>query len=183
MTEKPDNTEEAVAWQWRWEGQSKWNFLDYLPRPDADESEPLFPLSSLETRDARIAVAEAENVKLRALAEESIRLMTKYAREAGEATGKLETSELAGVVDDWKARALKAEARLAEAVGALEKAEQFIVNGIETGHVRLPETSIDPAHETLPAIRKALSSVSASPAEAGLDGQAAKVGASQGGLS
>ena len=110
-------------------------------------------LSSLETRDARIAVAEAENVKLRALAEESIRLMTKYAREAGEATGKLETSELAGVVDDWKARALKAEARLAEAVGALRE-----VLSIWDQWGSLDSTDPDD-RDAMEAARQALSSV------------------------
>lgn len=39
---------------------------------------------------------------------------------------------------------------------ALQKAEQFIVNGVEFGFIRMPETASDPAHETLPAIRAAL---------------------------
>lgn len=81
---------------------------------------------ALTSRDERIAVAEAENAKLRALSEEAIRLMTKYAREAGEATGKLETSELAGIVDDWKARALRAEALLKEAEAVLRRTYDHI---------------------------------------------------------
>ena len=39
---------------------------------------------------------------------------------------------------------------------ALERAEQFIVNGTELGFIRMPETAFDPAHFTLPAIRQAL---------------------------
>lgn len=116
MTEKPDNTEEAVAWQWRWEGQSKWNFLDYLPRPDADESEPLFPLSSLETRDARIADLLAANNR-------------------------------------YLERARTAEARLAEAVGALRE-----VLSIWDQWGSLDSTDPDD-RDAMEAARQALSSV------------------------
>lgn len=41
-------------------------------------------------------------------------------------------------------------------VAALRRAEQFIVNGIEFGAIRMPSGEDDPAHETLPAIRAAL---------------------------
>lgn len=40
--------------------------------------------------------------------------------------------------------------------GALRVAERFIVNGVELGFIRMPETATDPAHETLPTIRQAL---------------------------
>lgn len=40
---------------------------------------------------------------------------------------------------------------------ALRKAEQFIVNGVELGFIRMPDPGTpDPAHDTLPAIRAAL---------------------------
>jgi hypothetical protein len=40
---------------------------------------------------------------------------------------------------------------------ALKRAEQFIVNGVELGVIRMPDADCpDPAHETLPAIRAAL---------------------------
>lgn len=40
---------------------------------------------------------------------------------------------------------------------ALRKAEEFIVNGIEFGFIRMPDASTpDSAHATLPAIRVAL---------------------------
>lgn len=43
---------------------------------------------------------------------------------------------------------------------ALERAEQFIENGVELGFIRLPDADVnDPAHDTLPAIRKALRSL------------------------
>jgi hypothetical protein len=42
-------------------------------------------------------------------------------------------------------------------LAALEKAEQFIVNGVELGFIRLPDPGTpDPAHDTLPAIRAAI---------------------------
>lgn len=56
--------------------------------------------------------------------DEAIRECSKWAREAGEAIGKLETSELAGVVDGWRERAEKAEAgrdAYAEALGECNK--------------------------------------------------------------
>lgn len=40
---------------------------------------------------------------------------------------------------------------------ALEQAQQFIENGVESGYIRMPDQSLpDPAHKTLPAIRQAL---------------------------
>lgn len=42
----------------------------------------------------------------------AIRLMSDYARLAGEATGKLEMSEAAGIVDGWRERAERAESSL-----------------------------------------------------------------------
>jgi uncharacterized coiled-coil DUF342 family protein len=57
--------------------------------------------------------------------DEAIKLVTQYAREAGEATGRLEMSEAAGIVDGWRERAQAAEARataLEERVRELEGA-------------------------------------------------------------
>jgi hypothetical protein len=43
-------------------------------------------------------------------------------------------------------------------LAALKKAEQFIVNGVELGFIRMPDLGTpDPAHDTLPAIRAAIS--------------------------
>lgn len=49
---------------------------------------------------------------------------------------------------------------LAEATGALEKAQQFIVNGVEMGFIQMPEADTpDPAHYTLPLIGTTLSNI------------------------
>lgn len=46
------------------------------------------------------------------------------------------------------------------AVKALEKAKQFIENGIEFGFIRMPDAETpDSAHETLPAICQALAQI------------------------
>lgn len=43
---------------------------------------------------------------------------------------------------------------------ALEAAEQFIVNGVELGYIRMPDPEVpDSAHQTLPMIRQALSTL------------------------
>lgn len=42
-------------------------------------------------------------------------------------------------------------------LAALKRAEQFIVNGVDLGFIRLPDaTTPDPAHQTLPAVRAAI---------------------------
>lgn len=47
---------------------------------------------------------------------------------------------------------------LVDARQALKAAEHFIVNGVELGFISMPDTSTpDPAHETLPMLRSALS--------------------------
>lgn len=53
----------------------------------------------------------AENAALRAERDEALRECTRWAQEAGEAKGKLEMSEAAGIVEGWKERALASEAR------------------------------------------------------------------------
>jgi len=72
---------------------------------------------------AKQAIRELEARALKAEAERdaALRECGKWATEAGFAIGKLETSELAGVVDDWKARALKAEAERDAARDVLER--------------------------------------------------------------
>jgi hypothetical protein len=46
---------------------------------------------------------------------------------------------------------------------ALQKAEQFLKNGIELGYVRMPELLMDSAHQTLPMITKALTKAGVKP--------------------
>lgn len=67
-------------------------------------------------RDA-LAIIE----KLRAGRDAAILSMGEQARLRGEAEGALRASELAGVVEGWQRRAEAAEARLAEAVEALDQ--------------------------------------------------------------
>ena len=62
--------------------------------------------------------------ELEASRDEAVRLMSQYAREAGETKGKLETSELAGIVEGWIERASAAEAKLKTAIVALEDIAQ-----------------------------------------------------------
>ncbi|TPK59067.1 MULTISPECIES: hypothetical protein [unclassified Mesorhizobium] len=62
----------------------------------------------------------------------------------------------------WQATAILAglngKSDAADLLAALKKAEQFIVNGVELGFIRMPEASTpDPAHDTLSAIRAAIS--------------------------
>lgn len=51
----------------------------------------------------------------------ALRECVRSAREAGEAIGKLEASELAGIVDGWKERAFKAEAQIARVKAERER--------------------------------------------------------------
>ena len=72
----------------------------------------------------RAAREEAEGERDAALRE-----MSKYAREAGEAIGKLETSELAGIVEGWKDRALAAEAQVSALQAACYVASEPHLSG------------------------------------------------------
>lgn len=54
-----------------------------------------------------------------------IREVVRLSQAAGEAEGRLKASETAGVVEGWRDRALSAEAKLAQAVEALENATAF----------------------------------------------------------
>jgi len=78
------------------------------------------------------AALEAERDVAKQEAREAISLVSEYAREAGEAKGRLEMSEAAGIVDGWRERALSAEARAtaseAERDG-LRAAMEEIANG------------------------------------------------------
>lgn len=72
----------------------------------------------LRDTEVRLSDLEAEVASLQAERDAALREMSKYAREAGEAIGKLEISEIAGVVEGWKDRALKAETEVASLRGA-----------------------------------------------------------------
>ncbi len=66
------------------------------------------------------ATATRQIAELKAERDAALRECSKWATEAGFAKGKLETSELAGVVDDWRDRALAAEADAARVREVLE---------------------------------------------------------------
>lgn len=85
--------------------------------------------------DLRALLAERD--VLRQERDEALKLMSQYAREAGEAKGRLEMSEAAGIVDGWRERAEAAEqavlraavwfeeyAALHQAKGVLDKASR-----------------------------------------------------------
>lgn len=57
----------------------------------------------------------AENAALREREKAALKECSEWARKAGEAIGKLETSEAAGIVEGWQDRATEAERKLAEA--------------------------------------------------------------------
>ena len=74
---------------------------------------------------------------LQAERDEAVKLMSQYAREAGEALGKLEMSEKAGIVEGWQHRCAKAEAErdaALERVRVLEAAkESTFIAGFNAG--------------------------------------------------
>lgn len=84
------------------------------------------PLYSIAISLKRIADAPSEAAaritELEGDLKAAFREISKLAREAGEAKGRLEMSEAAGIVDGWRERAERAEARcraLREALGGL----------------------------------------------------------------
>lgn len=82
--------------------------------------------SLLDDRTQALNTAEGEVFSARQERDAALRECSKWAREAGLAKGKLEASELAGVVDDWQARALSAEERVRVLSEALEKTDAAI---------------------------------------------------------
>lgn len=102
--------------------------------------------------------------ELERLAKEIEEALADHDADAADAAERGERS------DDWVIEIAPASARailsalrgeqwqgIETARDALERAEQFIVNGVDLGFIRLPDADVsDPAHDTLPAIRKAL---------------------------
>ena len=64
------------------------------------------PVGMIDPAEAAARITELEGDLKAALRE-----VSKYAREAGEAKGRLEMSEAAGIVEGWRERAERAEAR------------------------------------------------------------------------
>lgn len=77
---------------------------------------------------AAIQSLAKERDELQAALEKSVAQISDLAAKLGRAEGKLEASELPGIIDGWKARAEKAEAeveRLREALGKAARALEY----------------------------------------------------------
>lgn len=84
----------------------------------------------------------ARATELQGELDEAIKLMSKYAAEAGEAKGRLEMSEAAGMVDNWREHALAADTRREAAERRAATAEAALAKftaPIATLEVAIPE--------------------------------------------
>lgn len=70
---------------------------------------------------ARVLALLAEIAALRDREKAALKECSEWARQAGEAKGRLEASEWPGVVDGWRERATQAERQRDEAVGLLRR--------------------------------------------------------------
>jgi predicted nuclease with TOPRIM domain len=73
----------------------------------------------------------ARIAELEAFRQQAIKQVCELAREAGEAKGKLEASELPGIVDDWREKCERLERRVAELEA--ERAEWVEVERLRMG--------------------------------------------------
>lgn len=71
--------------------------------------------------DEAICALTAERDALREERAEAIKLMTQYAREAGEAAGKMETAKWPGVIDEWREQNIVLQGRLKTAQAAFSR--------------------------------------------------------------
>lgn len=67
-----------------------------------------------------IRALRARIAELEAFQQQAIKQVCELAREAGEAKGKLEASELPGIVDGWREKCERLERRVAELEACLE---------------------------------------------------------------
>lgn len=88
---------------------------------------------------ATVLALLAENAALRANEKAALKECSEWARKAGEAIGKLETSEAAGIVEGWRDRATEAERKLAEAVGHMSWMRVFVPTVWDVTEERLSE--------------------------------------------
>lgn len=73
--------------------------------------------------------ALAELTTLREERDAALKECSSWARQAGEAIGRLETSEAVGIVDGWRERAEDAEAQLARTGPLVEAAREWVNAG------------------------------------------------------
>lgn len=69
---------------------------------------------ALEESTTAITAMRARIAELEAFQQQAIKQVCELAREAGEAKGKLEASELPGIVDGWREKCERLERRVAE---------------------------------------------------------------------
>lgn len=84
-----------------------------------------------EVIELRARIAELE-----AFQQQAIKQVCELAREAGEAKGKLEASELPGIVDDWREKCERLERRVAELEA--DRAEWVEVERLRMGKATPP---------------------------------------------
>lgn len=72
----------------------------------------------------------ARITEIEAFQQQAIKQVCKLAREAGEAKGKLEASELPGIVDGWREKCERLERRVAELEARLEIDPAYPYDGI-----------------------------------------------------
>lgn len=84
-------------------------------------------VSLLSDAATALSALKKERDEARASRAEAARLMAYYAHEAGQATGRLEMSEAAGIVEGWRERAQAAETELS----ALKALVGRMVEGLE----------------------------------------------------
>lgn len=115
---EPSSCEKLAALQLRGDGLytdasgSVFDADEYAEIRDAAKDEELADLRQ------QLATAQAARERAEGERDAAFRECAKWAARCGEAEGKLQGSELAGVVRDWQERADAAESRLAK-VGAL----------------------------------------------------------------
>ena len=88
--------------------------------------------SSMRLDDVCAILGEVERLqrnesRLEVERDEALKLLTQYAREAGEATGRLEMSEAAGIVDGWRERAQTAEQALSASQKEVEAKTKALI--------------------------------------------------------
>jgi DNA repair exonuclease SbcCD ATPase subunit len=109
-------------------------------------------LAALEERTREV---EEANRDLKA----ALRETGKWAAQAGEAKGRLEMSEAAGIVDGWRERAEAAESALStsrERERELEKALEAVDRTLGDGDEGLPNGWLSRCERSLKTIRQAL---------------------------
>lgn len=84
--------------------------------------------AEIEQLRQQLATAQAARERAEAERDAAFRECAKWAARCGEAEGRLQGSELAGVVRDWQERAEKAESRLAKVGEVMRKTAHMLRN-------------------------------------------------------